>query len=242
METQKIPVPESYYVSPLSRCLATANITYSGLDLPRRYPFIPTVKEFLREGISLHTCDHRSNKTYIENTYPSYKFEEGFNEYDELWNGVTAETDSSHQKRELELLDDIFSSDDNTWISFTSHSGTIGTILQVLGHRTFSLATGSIIPVLVKAEYLPASSAPATTISPFTTSTWCHNGPPITSNASLAQGCVCSPTTGPLPSLNTQAPFVSGQTAPINEFTTTTTVGGSASPSHSNKWGQPTGY
>ncbi|CAK3809646.1 Hypothetical predicted protein [Lecanosticta acicola] len=233
METQKIPVPQSYYTSPLSRCLDTANITYAGLNLPRRHPFIPTVKEFLREGISLHTCDRRGNKTYIHHTYPSFKFEKGFNEYDELWNGVTAESDSSHQKRELELLDDVFSSDDNTWISFTSHSGTIATILQVLGHRNFSLATGSIIPVLVEAKFLPASDAPATTVLPFTTSTWCHNGPPVTSNASLSQGCVCSATTGPLPSLSTQAPYVSGQTAPINEFTTTTTVAAAASPSGS---------
>lgn len=43
--TEKIPVPESYYTSPLSRCLATANITFSALPLPSQYPFVPTVKE-----------------------------------------------------------------------------------------------------------------------------------------------------------------------------------------------------
>ena len=42
---QKIPVPQTYYTSPLSRCLATANITFSGLTLPSREPFIPEVKE-----------------------------------------------------------------------------------------------------------------------------------------------------------------------------------------------------
>lgn len=43
--TQKIPVPESYYTSPLDRCLATADITFSGLDLLSRKPFVPVVKE-----------------------------------------------------------------------------------------------------------------------------------------------------------------------------------------------------
>lgn len=232
MEVQKIPVPGSYYTSPLSRCLATAEITFSGLDLPRRDPFIPTVKELLREGISLHTCDHRSNKTYIHDTYPSFKFERNFNEYDELWNGVTAESDSAHEKRMLALLDDVFTSDDNTYISFTSHSGTIGTILDVIGHQAFSLATGSVIPVLVKAQFLPSSDAPATSVGGFTSSTWCHNAPPVTSMSGVAQGCVCQPTTAPLPSLDTQAPFLPGQTAPINEYTTTTNVGGPSSSGH----------
>ncbi|KAK4505959.1 hypothetical protein PRZ48_003924 [Zasmidium cellare] len=223
ISTQKIPQPQSYYTSPLSRCLATANITFSGIPTPEYYPFIPTVKELLREGISIHTCDHRSNKTYIHDTYPSYAIEAGFNEYDEIWNGVTAEDNTAHNYRMLRFLDDVFTSDDHTWLSFTSHSGTIASILAVLGHRTFSLATGAVIPVLVKAEFL--SSAPtSTSTGSYTTSTWCHNGPPISSVSSLAQGCVCQSTTAPLPSLNTQAPFVPGQTAPINEFTTTTTV------------------
>jgi len=41
----KIPFPESYYVSPLNRCLATANITFKGLGIPHTDPFRPTIKE-----------------------------------------------------------------------------------------------------------------------------------------------------------------------------------------------------
>lgn len=242
IETQKIPFPQSYYTSPLARCLATANITFAGLDLPIYYPFVPTVKELLREGISIHTCDHRGNRSAIESAYPSFEIERGFNEYDELWNGVTAEPDSAHEKRMLTLLDDIFTNDDHTWISMTSHSGTIGTILDVIGHQSFSLATGSVIPVLVKAEFLPASDAPATSVGSFTTSTWCHNAPPVTSIKTLEQGCVCQSTTAALPSLNTQAPFVPGQTAPINEYTTTTTVGSSVTPSTAANCASASGY
>lgn len=90
--TQHIPYPQSYYTSPLTRCLRTANMTFSGLDLPVYYPFVPTVKELLREGISLHTCDHRSNRTYIHERFPTYEIEPTLTEYDEIWNGVTAET------------------------------------------------------------------------------------------------------------------------------------------------------
>lgn len=40
-----IPVPESYYTSPLSRCLQTANISFDTLNLPKSHLFQPTVKE-----------------------------------------------------------------------------------------------------------------------------------------------------------------------------------------------------
>ena len=40
-----IPAPESYYVSPLNRCLATASITFKGLKMPLTDPFQPLVKE-----------------------------------------------------------------------------------------------------------------------------------------------------------------------------------------------------
>lgn len=50
------------------------------------------------------------------------------------------------------LLDDIFSTDSSTYISMTSHSGTIAATLMAIGHRAFRLPTGGAIPVLVKAE------------------------------------------------------------------------------------------
>jgi broad specificity phosphatase PhoE len=41
----KIPAPQSYYTSPMDRCLATANLTFSGLELPSERQFKPMVKE-----------------------------------------------------------------------------------------------------------------------------------------------------------------------------------------------------
>lgn len=50
------------------------------------------------------------------------------------------------------LLDDVFGNDGSSFVSFTSHSGAIGSLLRVLGHQEFRLATGAVIPVLVRAE------------------------------------------------------------------------------------------
>lgn len=114
----------------------------------------------MREAIGAHTCDRRGTKTYIHNRDPSYEFENGFTEDDELWRADARETDAALDARMKELLDDVFSHDDSTFISFTSHSGAIGGILRVIGHRKFNLATGSVIPALVKAEKVSGSETP----------------------------------------------------------------------------------
>ena len=209
ISVQKIPVPQTYYTSPMTRCLRTANFTFNGLDLPRRYRFVPTVKELMREGMSLHTCDHRRSKSYIHDLFPSCPFEPGFSENDELWNGVTGETSDAQDARSKKWLDQVFSEDDSTWISVTSHSGEIRSTLRVLRHREFSLKTGAVIPVLVKAEFLPRSEEMPAEIQ-WTTSTHCA-APPKTSTSDVDQGCACTgnPVTTPLVSVtntNTAGP------------------------------------
>ncbi|KAI9690894.1 MAG: hypothetical protein M1822_008514 [Bathelium mastoideum] len=184
---QHIPAPEKYYVSPLWRCLQTANVTFAGLRLPRgAAPFVPTIKHGLREGISIHTCDRRSTRAEIHAAFPDWPFERGFPETDQLWNGVTAETAGAQAVRSRAVLDDIFTADESTWISVTSHSGEIASILGVLGHQAFSLNTGAVIPVLVKAETVKGTtttSALGWTVSPHCTA------PPVTSINNGA--CVC---------------------------------------------------
>lgn len=185
---QKIPTPESYYTSPLTRCLATANLTFSGLNLPQEHPFIPEVKEYFREGISGHTCDRRSNKTYIHNAFPTYTFEKGFAEFDHLWEALHGETNVDQDIRSKKVLDDVFGSDQSTYISITSHSGEIASILGVLGHQVFGLSTGAAIPVLVKATTLKAAP-PMTTYQAFTALSTCATAP--TTEASTCNDCSC---------------------------------------------------
>jgi broad specificity phosphatase PhoE len=201
IKIEKIPTPQKYYVSPLSRCLETANLTFSGLPLPSKEPFVPTIKEKLRENISQHTCDRRSNKTYIHDSFPAWPIEPGFSEYDELWTGVTTETASAEAVRSKQLLDDIFTSAGRapTYLSFTSHSGELGSILGVLGHRTFSLNTGAVIPVLVKAETInPAAATTTFSAGPWSSSAHC-TVPPLTSvSTASAGGCVCPSSASPV--------------------------------------------
>lgn len=44
-EHTDIPRAQSYYSSPLDRCVATANLTFSDLVLPADRPFVPLIKE-----------------------------------------------------------------------------------------------------------------------------------------------------------------------------------------------------
>ncbi|KGO37151.1 Histidine phosphatase superfamily, clade-1 [Penicillium expansum] len=147
-----IPSPESYYVSPLNRCLETAQITFQGLAIPGTDPFKPTIKELLRETMGQHTCDRRSTASEIAEEYPEYRFEAEFSEEDKLWDAKVRESNEHRNDRLRCLLNDIFAHDESTYISLTAHSGAITSILEVVGHRRFALATGAVIPVLISVE------------------------------------------------------------------------------------------
>lgn len=99
-----------------------------------------------------HTCDRRSTKSAIAADFPRYRFEPGFTEEDEAWDPKVREADEHRDRRLLDLLNDIFATDENVFLSLTAHSGAITSILEVIGHRRFPLATGAVIPVVVKAE------------------------------------------------------------------------------------------
>lgn len=116
----------------------TANLTFSGLKL--KQPFAPTVKEFLREGISGHTCDRRRSKTYIQERFPQYRFEEGFPEEDLFFRPLRQETEVDQDARSKIVLDDIFNDDKSTFVSITSHSGEIASLLR--GIRLFHSSSG----------------------------------------------------------------------------------------------------
>ncbi|GAW23475.1 hypothetical protein ANO14919_130340 [Xylariales sp. No.14919] len=184
----KIPAPQTYYSSPLTRSATTANLTFASLDLPETRPFAPTVKELLREGISIRSCDERSSRTALKTLLPGFRFEDGFTETDLLWRGDEGETSEAQARRAKTALDDIFRHDGSTWISLTTHSGQIATALKVLGHRVFSLSTGQAIPVLVRARTVGEAPS-ATTLVSFTPEATCF-APPVTSIQD--QGCVCS--------------------------------------------------
>lgn len=78
----------------------------------------------------MHTCDRRSSKTAIHKAFPGFVFEKGFKEEDPLWEASVRETNSAMDARTKTVLDDVFGSDDATFLSISSHSGEIGSILR----------------------------------------------------------------------------------------------------------------
>ena len=151
-ETAKMPAPETYYVSPLYRCLQTIQLTYFGPDVPEARRSKPLVKELLREVMGEHTCDKRSSKSVIHKAFPQFDIEAGFAEEDELWEAEHRETNDEHDTRTQKVLDDVFDHDDSVFISITSHSGAIASLLRVIGHRQLRVPTGGMISILLRAE------------------------------------------------------------------------------------------
>lgn len=146
IESRTVPTPRRYYTSPLARCLETTKITYSGL------PGLPIVKEKLRERNGEHTCDRRSTRNWIASNYPEYGIEAGFTENDELWRPDQRETEEEIAGRVRQLLDDVFTNEVNTIISFTGHSGLIRALYDVTGHSDVWVAAGAMVPLLIRAE------------------------------------------------------------------------------------------
>jgi broad specificity phosphatase PhoE len=147
-----IPAPETYYVSPLTRTIETADLSFTGLDLPKDRAYKPYIKELCREALGIHTCDRRSTKSHIEATFPHVAFESDFSEPDPLWEADYREPSSARRYRLAQFLDDVWANDGNVFLSLTSHSGAIASVLEVIGHRKFALETGGVIPVVVRAE------------------------------------------------------------------------------------------
>lgn len=130
-----IPHPETYYVSPLTRTIQTADLSFSSLPLPASKPYKPLIKELLREALGVHTCDRRSTASHLRATYPHLSFEPGFSEQDMLWQPDYREPRSAREYRLKMLLDEVFEVDEGVFLSFTSHSGAIGAVLRSVGHR-----------------------------------------------------------------------------------------------------------
>ncbi|KAK3315545.1 histidine phosphatase superfamily [Apodospora peruviana] len=156
-QSLRIPLPRRHYASPLTRCLGTCKLAFSGLSLPptsgiETPAFRPVIKEMARERLGIHTCDRRRTRTEICESHPEFTVEDGFAENDELWKPDVRETLAEHVVRVEALLADLFANDDETIISVTAHSGTILALYAAIGHPEVRLAPGTIFPVLVRGE------------------------------------------------------------------------------------------
>ncbi|KAI1463956.1 phosphoglycerate mutase-like protein [Daldinia caldariorum] len=150
--TAGMPTPQRYYTSPLTRCLETTSITYSGLDVPADHPFRPIIKENLRERYGKHTCDRRSSRSWIAANFPGFRIESTLTETDELWEKDVRESEGEIADRVKMLLQEIFQQDDNSILSFTAHSGFLRALYHVIGHPDVWVSAGAMVPVLIRAS------------------------------------------------------------------------------------------
>lgn len=138
------PRPTRLYLSPLSRSLDTHFLTWGSAERP-------LVMENLRETYGVHTCDKRAPARVLRQKYAA-DFEDGFAEEDPWYRDDERELVAHHAMRINQLFQDIFNAaPQHAVISTTTHSGSIRAALLVLGHRPFTVATGGMIPVFVRA-------------------------------------------------------------------------------------------
>lgn len=146
-----LTIPQSFYSSPLQRAARTAELTFSSLP-GIGSSFSALIVENVREVYGEHTCDQRRTRNELQRDFPSFIFEETFTEDDELWTPVR-ETDPHLDTRVRDVLDRIFESDDNLFISITSHGGWIRGLLRVVGHQDYNLPTGGVQPLIIQATH-----------------------------------------------------------------------------------------
>ncbi|WVN90699.1 uncharacterized protein L203_105941 [Cryptococcus depauperatus CBS 7841] len=137
-----------WYVSPMARAGHTLQVSWGEL-----LAGVPEICEDWREHYGVNTCDERVTKTEIQKRFPDFIFEEGFAENDELWKPDDRETEEHMQMRAQRAMDKLFgpSGAKETYISITGHHGIFRNLLAVLHHRKYSLDTGEMLPVVVKA-------------------------------------------------------------------------------------------
>ncbi|KAI3406976.2 hypothetical protein KGF56_000269 [Candida oxycetoniae] len=145
--TSNFPFPNTHYSSPLRRTLQTWQYVWKDITNDA-----PIIKEYARETYGIQTESKRHSKTYIHSNWPYATFEDGFTEDDKLWEANSRETGQHRKFRAASLLNDIFdsTSSDEKVISIVSHSGMIGSLLKVVGHREYPVDNAVLIPVLVQ--------------------------------------------------------------------------------------------
>ena len=167
--------PDSYYSSPLRRCLQTFRYEWEqkveveaaiGNPIPESIDVL--VKEKLRETIGVHTCDWRQDKSktvqdccQIKELYPGCKinfdYEEGFAEKDPLYSSEHRESDDEIDVRIKQALEEIWTRENkkngqnDKVISLTCHEGVIRSCLRVLNHVPIPrLETSGVVMVVIK--------------------------------------------------------------------------------------------
>ncbi|KAF1736094.1 putative phosphoglycerate mutase [Beauveria bassiana] len=161
--TAGLPVPQSHYASPLTRCLQTAERYLQPLMSVRRggggISHRPTIiKEGLRERWTTHTANMRRPRAWIAARWPACEIEHGFSEEDLLTMTMRAEqraeTETENRERVMRVLEDVFDEGDGAGevVAWTFHSLTMRALMGGLGMVPFKVQPATTVAVLVRGE------------------------------------------------------------------------------------------
>jgi len=160
--TVGLGMPRKIHSSPFVRALRTGQIAFDGLldDDTKRWLIV----EMCREENGVHTCDKRRARAEIAADFPTFPFEDGFTEADELWDADVRETKAQVAARAAGVLERLFQENwavegDDHVLAITAHSGFINGILLALGRRPYALPTGGVLPLVLKATRLDEEEA-----------------------------------------------------------------------------------
>ncbi|KAK8074243.1 hypothetical protein PG994_005142 [Apiospora phragmitis] len=152
VEKDKLPWPGTIYTSPLDRCRSTTKVVF-GKDHNSQ----PVIKEDLREKRNGDACNYRA---YISSTAAKdqgFVLEPDFAEEDPYKNdikhaekGKTTESEEQLEERMRRLLSGIFDDDEESVVSLTTHSYSIGALTKVM-QCNYRLDEGDVAAFLVRA-------------------------------------------------------------------------------------------
>lgn len=148
------PLPSTLYTSPLTRCLQTCHYSLSPLMASHNLPFRPTVREKLRERMTMHTCDKRRTRSWIQEQWPEYIIGDDVTEEDILGGQGREETYPEHIAREQKELEELWEMDQGEFLSLTMHSQAISSLMMACGAEPPKLREGTTIAVLIRGEKL----------------------------------------------------------------------------------------
>lgn len=149
------PLPQTIYTSPLARCLQTSLHAFKPVMETHGAAFSPIVKEDLRERDTLHTCDKRRPRSWIEANWAGYRIEERLAEDDPFADRQTPESDAEHIARKQRAFEEIFDGDAGEFLELTIHSQAMWTVLLMLGEDIFRVREATSIALLVRGERVP---------------------------------------------------------------------------------------
>jgi len=128
--------------SPMRRTLNTSAIAFDGLHGPR------IVLEDCREGISLHTCDHRSNISDLARQFSLYDFSNVAHDVDPYW-GTMDETSQQEEARAQRFLTTLWACCTGRHVVVTTHSGFGAALFRLLKHPKCGLPNAALHPIVV---------------------------------------------------------------------------------------------